>query len=190
MPIEQNMGIKVLMKTTINKFLKIFLSIDLAIIVFCVLQGNMIWLLNTQIAFFSSLIITVGSFLAYQKNIKNRVENALVDLNDPDKIDKIEDPFDLYSEDEINYNEISDEEAKQIIKEEKSRIKQNSFRNLLGSFTAASSVYRVFGYIGLVIGFFYLVNHNLFDTISYLFGLFVVPLGVLIFNFTLKQEED
>lgn len=178
------------MKTTIKKFIKIFFAIDLAIIVFCLLQGNMIWLLNTQIAFFSSLIITIGSFLAYNNNVKKRIENTIVLQNDPDKIDKIEDPFDLYSDDEINYDEISDEEAKNIVKKEKSRVKQNTFKNLLGSLTAASSIYRIVGYIGLVIGFFYLVNHKQFDTVSYLFGLFIVPLGVLVVNFTLKQQED
>ncbi len=191
MPIEQNMVIKVLTKTMmINKFIKIFFAIDLAIIVFCLLQGNTVWLLNTQIAFFSSLIITIGSFLAYKRNVSSRLEHTIVLQNDPDKINKIEDPFDLYSDDEINYDEISDEEAKDIIQKEKKRVKQNTFKNFFSSLTAASSIYRIIGYIGLVIGFFYLVNHNLFDTVSYLFGLFVVPLGVLVVNLTLRQEED
>jgi hypothetical protein len=174
----------------IKKFIKIFVVIDIAVVVFCLLQGQMIWLLNTQIAFFSSLIITIGSFLGYQNNIKSRISKQQVDLSDPDKIDKIEDPFDLYSDDPINYDEISKEEAKTIIQDEKKRIKQHTFKNFFYSFGAASSIYRIVGYIGLVIGFFYLVNNKLFNTYAYMFGLIVVPIGALVVSFILRSKED
>ncbi|MEA1914624.1 MAG: hypothetical protein U9N30_04825 [Campylobacterota bacterium] len=105
-------------------------------------------------------------------------------------MDKIDDPFDLYSDDPINYDEISSEEAKTIVHEEKKRIKQHTVKNFFTSFTAASSIYRLIGYAGLVIGFFYLVNHKLFDPYAYMFGLIIVPIGVLVVNFILKSKED
>lgn len=172
----------------IKKFIKIFLIIDLAVVIFCLLNGNMTWLINTQLAFLGSLIITVGSFLGYQKNVKSRVTKETLKYNEADTIDKIEDQFDLYSEDDINYNEASEEEFKEIVKEEKNRVKQRSFKNMLLSFGGFSSVYRIIGYTVLIIGFFYLVNNKIFDTYSYLFGLFIVPFGSLVLNFTLSKK--
>ena len=174
----------------IKKFVKIFLIIDLGVVAFCLLQGNMAWLINTQIAFLSSAAITVGSFLGYQRNIKSRVFKENQKYNEQDSIDKIEDPFDLYSEDEINEEkELSEQEIKEIIKEEKSKVKQKSFKNMFLSFGGFSSFYRIAGYVMLIAGFFYLVNNKLFDTYAYLFGLFIVPLGTLIINFTLRSKE-
>ncbi len=184
------MVITILMKMMIKIFAKVFIVIEIAVIVFCLLQGNMIWLLNTQIAFFSSLIITIGAFLGYKNNIKSRIEKQQIDLSDPDKIDKIEDPFDLYSDDPINYDEISKEDAKVIIQEEKKRVKQHTFKNFFSSFTAASSIYRIVGYIGLVVGFFFLVNNKLFNTYAYMFGLIIVPAGALVISFILRSKED
>ncbi|MDC7243871.1 MAG: hypothetical protein PQJ44_08160, partial [Sphaerochaetaceae bacterium] len=82
----------------IKKFLKLFFIIDFGVIFFCLLQDNMLWLINTQSAFFSSIVITLGSYLGYKRNIQRRIDNAQIDEEQPDSIDKIEDPFDLYSE--------------------------------------------------------------------------------------------
>ncbi len=69
-------------------------------------------------------------FYLIKKNIQNRLEN--LDKNDissseeRDKIDEIDDPFDLYSEyKEVPESELTPEKIKEIIDEEKSRVKQN-----------------------------------------------------------------
>ena len=59
-------------KMMIKKSLKIFFIVDVGVAIFCLLSGQMDWLLNTQIAFLSSLIVTIGSYLGYEKNVKNR----------------------------------------------------------------------------------------------------------------------
>ena len=59
-----------------------------------------IWLLNLQIAFFLLLLVTLASFYLI-KNIQNRLENLdkiIFQVVKRDKIDEIDDPFDLYSE--------------------------------------------------------------------------------------------
>lgn len=165
----------------IKKFVKVFLIIDLGVIIFCLLEENTIWLFNTQIAFASSLMITVGSFLGYKKNIESRVPDQPMDefVEEADEIDKIDDPFDLYSEEIVKKND-SHTNLKEVIKEEKKKVKQHTFKNLFFSASGFSSIYRLAGYAGLIIGFFYLNNHHLFDVYSYLFGLFIVPLSVLV----------
>ncbi len=178
-------------KTMINKFAKVFLIVDLTVVFFCLLYGNTAWLLNTQVAFVSSLFIIIGSYLGYKRNIEKRVENIDPSLieDTPDIIDKLDDPYDLYSECKINEKEeLSKEEVKDIFTEEKNKLKnQNTFKNTFKSIGGASSVYRLIGYGLLVIGFFYLNNNQLLDPVSYLIGFIIVPIATLATRATLKE---
>lgn len=191
MPIWQNMVTiqkKMMNNQDLKKFLQIFLILDIGIVVFCLLQGNAIWLLNSQIAFVSSLLVTVGSFLGYQKNIESRVQHIPQEAQiqeDRDYIDRLEDPYDL--DDEQDFKELSDEEIQQILKEEKQNQSRNSFKNTLFSMGGFASLYRIFGYVFLLIGFFYLVENKFFDVYSYLFGFLIVPIGALIVS--IKKEK-
>jgi hypothetical protein len=144
-----------------------------------------IWLLNTQVAFISSLFITIASFLSYRKNIHGRLSN--LDLSkesknvDRDKVDEIDDPYDLYSEyEEIPEEELTPEKIKEIITEEKAKVKKNSVKNTIFSATGFLSVYRVLGYATLIFGFFALNNNKLFLPIAFIVGLGIVPIGVLL----------
>ena len=115
--IELNMVIK--QKMMIKKFAKIFLIIDFGLIIFCVLSNNYIWLINTQVAFISSMIISIATFLSYKRNVAKRVQNIDYDAklsDDRDKIDEIDDPFDLYSENEINNQTEFTSEVKKVLK--------------------------------------------------------------------------
>jgi hypothetical protein len=166
----------------IKRFANVFLTVDILVIAFCLLQGNITWLLNTQVAFASSLLITIGSYLGYKRNIEKRVENIDPDtlLDTPDTIDKLDDPYDLYSECKINEEELSKEDIKIILKEEKSKLKnQSNIKNTMKSFGGASSLYRLVGYGSLVGGFFYLNNNQLLEPISYLAGFLIVPIATL-----------
>ncbi len=188
-PIEQNMEIKQT-KMMIKKFAKLFFIIDFGVVLFCILSNNYLWLINTQVAFISSLFISLATFLSYKRNVAKRLENIDYDAtlsNDRDEIDKIDDPYDLYSEDEINEKtEFSAKEIKDIIKEEKSKIKQNSIKNTIYTTTSFISIYRVVGYALLVFGFFSLTNNGVFSAMPYLAGLFIVPLSMLCAKFILK----
>ena len=175
----------------INKFAKVFLIVDFGVILFCLLQGNIDWLINTQVAFVSSLLITIGSYLGYKKNIEKRVSLEQVDMDQPDTIDKMDDPYDLYSEYEVNDNdELSKEEVKEIFLEEKDKLKkQSNIKNTFKSIGGASSIYRLFGYGILVFGFFYLNNNGLLEPVSYLIGFLIVPVAVLATRLTNKIES-
>lgn len=192
MPIVLNMVINQTM-TIIKNFAKFYLLLDAIVIVVCVILGNYLWLLNTQVAFISAMAITIGSFLGYQRNIQKRVEsinpNETSSLEPRDKIDEIDDPYDLYGE--INeQQEFSASEIKSIIQEEKKKVKQNSLKNTLFSATGFASLYRLAGYALLIFGFFALNNNGLLHVFSYLIGLFVVTIATLMINISSKSKAD
>ncbi|MFW2611181.1 hypothetical protein [Aliarcobacter butzleri] len=188
MLIEQNMEINLLMmkiNPEIIKFAKVFIFLDLCIFIYALVFQNKLWLLNTQIAFISSLLITIASFVSYKKNIQNRLSNfdysKISKGEDRDKIDEIDDPYDLYTEyEEIPENELTAEKIKEIINDEKSKVKRNSVKNTIFSASGFLSIYRIFGYIILIFGFFVLNNNKIFMPIAFIIGLGIVPFGVLI----------
>ena len=183
---EINLLIKMMMKINpeILKFAKVFIILDLCLIFYSLLFQNNLWFLNAQVAFISSLFIVIASFLSYRKNIQNRLSNLdLTQINqneDRDKIDEIDDPYDLYTEyNEIPENELTNEKIKEIINDEKSKVKRNSFKNTLFSASGFLSIYRVFGYGILIFGFFALNNNKIIFPIAFIIGLSIVPMGVL-----------
>ena len=187
MLIEQNMEINLLM-TKINpeilKFAKVFILLDLCLLIYSFIFQNGIWLLNTQVAFISSLFIVIASFYSYKRNIQNRLSNfeaSKASAEDRDKIDEIDDPFDLYSEyEEIPEEELTPEKIKEIIQEEKTKVKKNSLKNTLFSAGGFLSIYRILGYGILIFGFFALNNNKIFIPVAFIVGLGIVPIGVLL----------
>ena len=183
---EINLLIKMMMKINleIQKFAKVFILLDFCIILYYLFFQNKFWLLNTQVAFISSLFIIIASFLSYRKNIQNRLSNLdLSQINegiDRDKIDEIDDPYDLYTQyKEIPEDELTTEKIKEIINDEKSKVKRNSFKNTIFSASGFLSIYRILGYGILIFGFFALNNNKVFLPIAFIIGLGIVPLGIL-----------
>ena len=190
MLIEQNMEtnllIKMMMKINpeILKFAKVFILLDLCLILYSLIFQNNLWVLNTQVAFVSSLFIIIASFLSYRRNIQSRLSSLdLTKTNqneDRDKIDEIDDPYDLYTEyEEIPEEELTSEKIKEIINDEKSKVNKNSFKNTLFSASGFLSIYRILGYGILIFGFFALNNNKIFLPIAFIIGLGIVPIGVL-----------
>jgi hypothetical protein len=184
---QGSMAIKKMMMT--KKSIKIFVIIDFGIIVFCLLSGHTDWLINTQIAFFSSLMVTVGSYLGYKRNVQNRVEDHVNDDDSYDEVDKMDDKYDLYSAEEPQV-EVNETPSKEEIKEAMKPIKQNHFANFKSGFTGMASFYRLFGYVGLIIGFFYLNNNGYLHIYSYILGFLIVPVSSLIISIALKNEYN
>jgi hypothetical protein len=188
MLIERNMEINLLMMKKINpeilKFAKVFIFLDLCIAIYALVFQNNLWFLNSQVAFISSLFITIATFLSYKRNIQHRISNLDLsqssDLEQRDKIDEIDDPYDLYTEyDEIPENELTAEKIKEIINDEKSKVKKNTFKNTLFSAGGFLSIYRILGYGVLIFGFFALNNNGIFLPLAFILGLGIVPFGVL-----------
>ena len=185
--------IKMMMKINpeILKFAKVFFILDLCLILYSLIFQDKLWLLSSQVAFFSSLFITITSFLSYKRNIENRLSN--LDLTQTqnetrDKIDEIDDPYDLYTEyEEIPESELTPQKIKEIINNEKSKVKRDSLKNTFFSASGFLSIYRVLGYGILIFGFFALNNNKILLPIAFIIGLGIVPIGVL-FSKLIEKE--
>jgi len=169
--------------SSIISFAKIFIFLNLCLSCYVIFFKDILWLLNIQVAFFSSLFITIASFFSYKKNVQNRLENfdnSTILNKDRDEIDKIDDSYDLYSEyKEVSKDELNTQKIKEIINKEKGKLKRNFFKNTLFSMGGFLSIYRILGYICLVFGFFSLANNNIFVPLAFIIGLSIVPIGVL-----------
>lgn len=185
--------------STLISFAKVFFLVDLCMIIYAIVLENHIWLLNSQVAFIGSLFVTIASFLSYKKNVTNRLSNLETSNHnttnmigeDRDTIDEIDDPYDLYTEyEEVKEEELTPEKIKEILDEEKSKVKKNSFKNTIFSAAGFVSIYRILGYAALVFGFFALNNNKIFMPIPFLIGLGIVPISVLAAKFILTKEED
>ncbi|WP_258238325.1 hypothetical protein [Arcobacter sp. CECT 8983] len=185
---------------TTNKYIfdfaKVFLILDASLVLYSFIFQNAIWALNTQVAFLGSLFVTLASFLAYRRNVNNRLstlekKSEHKSLEDRDKIDEIDDPYDLYSEyEEIPEEELTTEKIKEIIKDEKSKVKRHSIKNTFTSASSFVSIYRILGYGSLVFGFFALNNNGIFLAVPFLIGLSVVPFGTLLSKLVFKKKLE
>ena len=170
----------------IKKLILGFVALDLLVVATFALMGEYLWILNSQVAVVSSIAVTLGSYYGYKKNIDRRVETHENFDDNYDEIDKMDDQFDLYSPDvpETQTKEqMTKEEIKEEIKKNKDALKKNNVKNLYRSFGAMSSLYRLGGYIVLILGFFFLNNNGNLHIFSYLGGFLIVPLLALATNF-------
>ena len=167
---------------------KILFIVDFIVILTCVIFGQFQWLLNTQLAFVSSLLVTMGSYYGYKKNVEARVEDHINDDDNYDELDKMDDKYDLYSP-EVENIEKEEEYTKEEIKEAMKPIKQNYFANFKSGFSGMASLYRLSGYVFLIICFFFLNNNGYLHIWSYMFGFLIVPIASLILTLYLKNKN-
>lgn len=172
----------------IKLFWKVALILDFLLIIFALFKSST-WLLNTQIAFACSMLITFASFYAYKGMVVQKVEDGVVGDDDFDILDKIEDPHGLYDEPVIE----AIQEAKAIqeaeVKPDKIGFKQ-SMRNLVKSYKGALSRYRIASYLLLCVAILVLIRHELFMPMAFLIALAIVPMSSLIGLWFLENEEN
>lgn len=163
-----------------RKFFFILIFLDLVLIIYFLLNKDYLYLLNTQIAFIASILITTGSFLGYKKMVLKKAKEYK-NSDNLDLIDKIDDPYDLYSQ---NLDEI---DAKELFDEEKKRVKgfKKGIENFLLTSSAFFSIYRVFGYIFLIVSILFLMDKKIFSPLYFFIGLSIVPFSAIVF--TLKR---
>ena len=139
------------------------------------LQGFWYWLLNFELAFFTSMAIVFGSFHGYKHLVLKRLEQG--EGSDESLLEKIEDPYELYDEEQA-VNEDESVDLAQVVKDEKARLKQNkeTLKKTVKSSPGLFSVWRFVPYIVLVLSFIGLNNNNILDIPAFLIGL---GLGIL-----------
>ena len=165
-----------------QKILNTLLAVDIGIIIFCMLSGHRNWLYTTQIGYFTSALVIAASMVSYRRMIEKRLEyEPAVTDTERDELDKIDDPLELYDEEQED-RELSRDEFAKVVQAEKAKQKASKrsitqvMKDAKGSFT----LYRIGAYLLLVLGFFYLNRHHYLHIPSYLFSLSVPPAIVVI----------
>jgi len=132
--------------------------------------------INLQIASLSSFLIIIASNYTHKRMVNSKLKTGIYDNEDP--LDKIEDPYDLYSEDEVK----EDLDLSEVIKEERAKIVslKESANNLAKSIGGLFSPIRLLSYLFLFVSFLYIVNNQKFYVLPYIIGLFIVPLSAMI----------
>ncbi len=176
--------------TSINtKLLKTLIIIDVIIILVSIIFFDIKTLYNTQIGFISATLVMLASMISYSRMVNTAVEHNVIMMDDSkDVIDKLEDPYDLYSD------EIVEEEEKDLVetvKEERKRLKENkrTFSQTIKDSKAAFSFYRLGAYAVLVLGFLYLNRQGLLHIPSYILALSIPPM-VIVTVFMMNKEKS
>ena len=129
--------------------------------------------INLQVAFLSSLFIIIGSSIAYQRMVQTQVKSKNIEDGKRELLDNIEDPYELYDDEPINNAPVEDLDLKEIVKEEKAKIKTFSIDSMKHGVRGSVSLFRLVPYIFLVLGFIALENNKLLDIAIYLPSLLV-----------------
>jgi len=140
-------------------------------------QGYWYWLLNFELAFFSSVFIIIGSFHGYKRMIDRRLEVG-EGMND-ELIQKLEDPYNLYddekevSSENLDIEQKPEEDLASVVKEEKKRLKQDkqTFKKTIKSTPGIFSPLRFAPYVILILSFISLNNNHILDVFAFLIGL-------------------
>jgi len=153
--------------------------VDLFIITMSLLFGDEHWLINTQLGFIPSAFVMFGSMLSYRSMVQGRLRVGAIPDDERDTLDTLEDPYDLYDE-EIKKDD-SEKTLVEVVKEERQNLKKS--RRTIWQTTkdakASFSFYRLFSYLLLIFGFFYLNNNHILDIPIYLFSL-AIPTIVIV----------
>ena len=139
--------------------------------------------INLQVAFLSSLFVLLGSAYSYKRMIENQVALDIVN-EERDLLDSIEDPYELYDDTPINNAPVEELDLREIVKEERSKIKTLSLDSAKHGIRGGVSFFRLVPYIFLVLGFIALKNNELLNIAIYLPSLLV---GIVIGSITSKE---
>ena len=178
------------MTSTSLKILKTLIVIDIIIILISIIFFDIKVLYNTQIGFISATLVMIASMISYRRMVNTRVEHNVITMDDSkDVIDKLEDPYDLYSEEVV---EDEEKDLAEVVKEEIKRAKESGrtlFQTLKDT-KAALSVYRLGAYAVLVLGFLYLNRHELLHVPSYILALSIPPMVIVITLLMNKENHS
>ncbi len=163
----------------LKKFALFYAGLDLVLIAVCAYFGA-IHILNSQLGLICAFLIALASFYGYAKRVKLKAQNALIDDIDDEIFDDEIDELSKNNYDEIltktpktkpNFN---DPNAKNPTK---AKIPFSAYE-----FIGAFGPLRLAGYALLVLCFFGLLKNNLFEPISFLAGVAIMPFGALLAN--------
>jgi hypothetical protein len=167
----------------IIKAIKLFLLFQILIASLLLISQDVY--VNFNVAFTTSFLVITASMYAHYKSVQKNLQSQNINYSKADDlVDRIDDPYDLYSESvEID---IEEADFKQIIKEEKAKISTFNTTALKKGSGGGFSFYRLGAYAILILGFMSLVNNHHLHVMSYLIGL---GFGIACAMFIVKKSE-
>ena len=169
--------------------LTVLISVDILLLLIALIFFDIKVLYSTQIGYITATMVMVASIISYRRMVNARVKEKIITMDDSrDTIDKLEDPYDLYSEEE-EVDESKD--LSEVVKEEKKKLKKNKrgLYQTLRDTKAALSVYRLSSYALLILGFMYLNRQELLHIPAYIIAL-GIPSVILVWIFIREKEEE
>ena len=194
----------------IIKLVRILLAVDIGVVVFCVLQDNINWFINTQVAFFSASMIILGSFVGYKNLVTKQVEGGNAGK---DVLKEYEDKYEMYDEVEYKWYVADFKDLNkgliwtttkpphfyllrkiELVTDDapnKAKIKKLPwYKAFFLSFKGGFNLLRIAGYIILIFGFIWLNKMGRFEFAPYFFGLTLVPALALIYLWIEKKSAQ
>jgi len=175
-----------MMNSTNRKILTVLVSVDILLLCISIIFFDIKVLYSTQIGYITASLVMIASIISHRRMVNARVEHNIITMDDSkDVIDKLEDPYDLYSEDEP----VEEKSLAQTVKEEKKKLKENrrSLFQTIKDTKASLSFYRLGAYVLLILGFLYLNRHGLLHIPSYIIS---VGIPSVIFVWVLLNEKQ
>lgn len=170
----------------LKKFALFYAGLDLALIAVCAYFGA-IHILNSQLGLICAFLVALASFYGYAKRVKLKAQNVLINDIDDEIFD---DEIDELSKN--NYDEILTKTPNKTEQTPKTKPNFNdpNAKNPTKAkipfsayeFIGAFGPLRLAGYAFLVLCFFGLLKNNLFEPISFLAGVAIMPFGALLAN--------
>lgn len=163
-----------------KKLALIYLCSNAVLIVICAYFGA-VHVLNSQVALISSSLIILASFLGYKKRVAKKIATADISAFD-DVFDDNENSR-IPSQDEVaklgnsripNENEVKNARNSRIPNEKTPKIPLRLYE-----FGSLFSPLRLLGYVLLILAFFILLKKELFEPLSFLAGIAVMPISAL-----------
>ena len=163
-----------------KKLALIYLCIDAVLIAICAYFGA-VHVLNSQVALISSSLIILASFLGYKKRVAKKIATADISAFD-DVFDDNENSR-IPSQDEVaNLENSRIPSQDEVAKLGTSRIPNEKTPKIplrLYEFGSLFSPLRLLGYVLLILAFFILLKKELFEPLSFLAGIAVMPISAL-----------
>lgn len=160
-----------------KKLALIYLCIDAVLIAICAYFGA-VHVLNSQVSLISSSLIILASFLGYKKRVAKKIANADIsafdDVNENSRIPSQDEVANLGNSRIPNENEAKNARNSRIPNEKTPKIPLRLYE-----FGSVFSPLRLLAYVLLILAFFILVKKELFEPLSFLAGIAVMPISAL-----------
>ena len=160
-----------------KKLALIYFCSDAVLIVICAYFGA-VHVLNSQVALISSSLIILASFLGYKKRVAKKIATADIsafdDVNENSRIPSQDEVAKLGNSRIPNENEAKNARNSRIPNEKTPKIPLRLYE-----FGSVFSPLRLLGYVLLILAFFILLKKELFEPLSFLAGIAVMPISAL-----------